>query len=151
MSVWDIEDLVDLGTRSHSCPYFAARQLAELSSTELVLCPYNYLIDPVICRSMGFNLDGAVILIDESHNIEDVARSSASREIDFHHIRHTEVELTRMLATFADEDGERAKHFQAARKVISSIITWMSETIPTIPTPKDRSNSEDEAEQVMSV
>lgn len=43
---WDIEDLVDLGRNNSCCPYFSARSLME--EAEIIFCPYNYLIDPVI-------------------------------------------------------------------------------------------------------
>ena len=41
---------------------------------DLVFCPYNYLIDPVIRKSMDVNIDNAVLIFDEAHNIEDNAR-----------------------------------------------------------------------------
>ena len=34
-----------------ACPYFAARQLRE--TADIVFCPYNYLIDPLIRQSVG--------------------------------------------------------------------------------------------------
>lgn len=45
-SVWDIEELVHLGKQKNSCPYYGSRLL--LKSAEIVFCPYNYIIDPVI-------------------------------------------------------------------------------------------------------
>lgn len=48
---WDIEDLVSLGKRLHSCPYFAAREL--MMGADVVFCPYNYLLDPLIRESVS--------------------------------------------------------------------------------------------------
>jgi Rad3-related DNA helicase len=31
-------------------------------------------MEPAIRRAMGIDVDGAVVIIDEAHNIEDVAR-----------------------------------------------------------------------------
>jgi len=45
-SVWDIEDIVNLGKEKSSCPYYGSRVL--FKSAEIVFCPYNYIIDPVI-------------------------------------------------------------------------------------------------------
>jgi Fanconi anemia group J protein len=42
--LFDIEELVAMGTRANACPYFAARQLAELPTTDIVFLPYNYLV-----------------------------------------------------------------------------------------------------------
>jgi len=73
---WDIEDLVRLGRRLRSCPYYATRGLMETAL--IVFCPYNYLIDPRIRSSMEIPIKGNIIILDEAHNIEDSARESAS-------------------------------------------------------------------------
>lgn len=48
---WDIEDLVSLGKRLHSCSYYAARELMQGAS--IIFCPYNYLLDPMIRESVS--------------------------------------------------------------------------------------------------
>lgn len=126
--VWDIEELVAMGSRAHACPYFAARAIAELSSTDLVILPYNYILDPLISRSIGLDsqLEGAVVLIDESHNVEDVSRAAASRECRMDHLRIAEAELTRVQDSL--EDGSaRTRHFTEARRVVSGVIQWIQE------------------------
>ncbi|KAG7155140.1 Fanconi anemia group J protein-like [Homarus americanus] len=75
-SVLDIEDLVKFGKRVHACPYYTSRTL--LTTAELVICPYNYLIDPLIRQSMDIVLTNQIIVLDEAHNIEDSAREAAS-------------------------------------------------------------------------
>lgn len=44
--VWDIEDIVRLGRQKNSCPYYGSRMLLKMA--DIVFCPYNYIIDPVI-------------------------------------------------------------------------------------------------------
>ncbi|XP_011305356.1 Fanconi anemia group J protein homolog isoform X2 [Fopius arisanus] len=73
---FDIEDMVNLGNERGCCPYFAARNL--MVEADLILCPYNYLIDPSIRKVMQINLQDAIIILDEAHNIEDICRASAS-------------------------------------------------------------------------
>jgi Fanconi anemia group J protein len=75
--VWDIEDIVKEGKRNEFCPYFAARVLAD--EAEFIIAPYNYVLDPVIRNSMKINLNGAVVVIDEAHNLENACRDIASR------------------------------------------------------------------------
>jgi len=41
---------------------------------DLVFCPYNYLIDPVIRKSLDVDINKAVLIFDEAHNIEDNSR-----------------------------------------------------------------------------
>jgi hypothetical protein len=70
--VHDIEELADAGRKHKACPYFLARQMAQ--TADLVFCPYSYLLDPVVRRSMQIDLNNSVLIFDEAHNIEDVAR-----------------------------------------------------------------------------
>jgi len=74
--VLDIEDLVAEGRDHGGCPYFAAKELA--TSADLVLCPYNYVVDPNVRLAMGLDLEGAVVIIDEAHNIEQTAMEAGS-------------------------------------------------------------------------
>ena len=73
--VWDLEDLVKAGKKVKACPYFAVRELK--NSAQLIICPYNYLVDPKIRSSMDINLQDQVLILDEAHNIEDSARDAA--------------------------------------------------------------------------
>lgn len=59
LQVHDIEDMVDLGKKIRGCPYFASRSM--VSDADIVFCPYNYLIDPLIRDSMDVDLKGAVV------------------------------------------------------------------------------------------
>jgi fanconi anemia group J protein len=72
VGVHDVEDLVAAGRRARACPYFAARSLAE--SADLVFLPYAYLLDPLVRAAADVRTRGAVLVFDEAHNIEDMAR-----------------------------------------------------------------------------
>lgn len=65
---WDLEDLVQVGRRMRGCPYYATREL--LPGADIVFCPYNYLIDPIVRAQMEISLKNAVIILDEAHNME---------------------------------------------------------------------------------
>lgn len=41
---------------------------------EMVFCPYNYLLDPVVRSAMNITVENAILIFDEAHNIEDTAR-----------------------------------------------------------------------------
>jgi Fanconi anemia group J protein len=49
---------------SAGCPYFAAQTLAE--AAQLVFCPYNYLISPIVRRAMDIDIRGSVVILDEA-------------------------------------------------------------------------------------
>jgi Rad3-related DNA helicase len=46
------------------CPYFASQTMAE--AAQLVFCPYNYLISPIVRRAMDIDITGSVVILDEA-------------------------------------------------------------------------------------
>ena len=55
--------------------------MAEANNSSIVLCPYNYIIDPVVRRAMKIDVTDSIIVFDEGHNIPDLLRDAASVEI----------------------------------------------------------------------
>lgn len=47
-----------------ACPYFGAKALSH--KADLVLCPYNYLLDPGIREAFKIDLQDAVVIFDEA-------------------------------------------------------------------------------------
>ena len=43
-------------------------------SADMVFCPYNYLLDPMVRATLQVDLTDAVIIFDEAHNLEDSCR-----------------------------------------------------------------------------
>jgi len=72
----DIEELKVWGKREKMCPYFYSRELS--TRADLVLLPYNYLLDSSIRATLQIDWRGAVIVFDEAHNIEKVAADASS-------------------------------------------------------------------------
>lgn len=77
----DIEDLAKtVGQELGGCSYFYSRSLVH--SSEIILCPYQYILDPSVRRSTGLKLGGKLLILDEAHNIEDILREGGSCEMD---------------------------------------------------------------------
>ncbi|GAB5591446.1 hypothetical protein Unana1_06346 [Umbelopsis nana] len=93
--IWDIEDLTNVGRKTHACPYFASKQLLE--GAEIVFCPYNYLIEPLIREAYDIDLKDCVVIIDEAHNIEDAAREAASFAIHEKELKGLQTELSLLI------------------------------------------------------
>jgi len=118
--VHDIEDLVRVGRKVKGCPYFAAQHMAE--AAQLVFCPYNYLISPVVRRAMDIDISGSIIILDEAHNIEDTARDAGSVDVDEESLYLLQAELQN-LAT----DEAVAMIYQPLHDVIQGLMGWISE------------------------
>lgn len=74
--ILDIEELAELGKEDQVCPYFLSRQNA--TSSELILLPYNYLIDASIRATLKVEWNDAIVILDEAHNLEKVASDASS-------------------------------------------------------------------------
>uniref|UniRef100_A0A0N5B8B5 Helicase ATP-binding domain-containing protein n=1 Tax=Strongyloides papillosus TaxID=174720 RepID=A0A0N5B8B5_STREA len=86
--VWDLEEIVEYGEARGLCPYYVTSTILR-SDADLVFCPFNYLIDPVIRRNTKTTLKNDIVILDEAHNVEDVCRSSSSFEFSEKEVIHS--------------------------------------------------------------
>lgn len=84
--VSDIEDLATLGKTLGVCPYYSARKSVDLA--EVIALPYQMLLLRTTREIMRLNIDNAIVVIDEAHNLIDtisamnsVSVSSSEMEI----------------------------------------------------------------------
>ncbi|KAL2103257.1 hypothetical protein ACEWY4_000125 [Coilia grayii] len=66
-AILDVEDLVKAGNKQRVCPYYLSRSLKQ--QAEIIFMPYNYLLDPKSRRAHNIELQGAVVIFDEAHNV----------------------------------------------------------------------------------
>ncbi|KAF4707576.1 Fanconi anemia group J protein, partial [Perkinsus olseni] len=79
----DVEELTSHAIGKGYCPFYYARKVArEGPNLGCVLVPYNYLFDMSALKgALGPQaLEGAIVIVDEGHNIESVCEESASFE-----------------------------------------------------------------------
>ena len=93
----DIEDLHRFAKQKVVCPYYLQKNRAEFA--DLILMPYNYLIDPKIRENFKISYENSVIIMDEAHNIEKVAEEVASFEIHISMLNAVVGELTQLINT----------------------------------------------------
>ncbi|KAM0905107.1 hypothetical protein ACQ4PT_017554 [Festuca glaucescens] len=118
--VHDIEDLLRVGKQVKGCPYFAAQTLAE--AAQLVFCPYNYLISPIVRRAMDIDIRGSVVILDEAHNIEDISREAGSVDVDAESLDSLDGELARLATNQAV-----AMIYQPLHDVIEGLRNWITD------------------------
>ncbi|CAB4062059.1 BRIP1 [Lepeophtheirus salmonis] len=115
--VWDLEDLVSVGKKTRTCPYFVTREL--MPQAQIIFCPYNYLIEPMIRKSLEINLKGNILILDEAHNIEDSARSAASFDITQDQVREAMEDLESMAKV------ELPQTYNALASFCSKVSNWI--------------------------
>jgi len=63
----DVEALAEAGLAVGACPYYAARHL--VPTADVIFLPYSALLSADARDALGVRLRGAVIIIDEAHNL----------------------------------------------------------------------------------
>lgn len=118
-SAFDLEDFVSTCKRKHVCPYFGAREL--LAFSEIVFCPYNYLVDPLIRSALSISLKGNIIIMDEAHNIEDSAREAASGKVSISQLQECISDVLQ-IGQIIEDDSEPYMHIA---KVLENLKKWL--------------------------
>ncbi|KAI8904825.1 hypothetical protein EDD86DRAFT_212872 [Gorgonomyces haynaldii] len=77
--IMDIEDLVLFGNKHHCCPFYLEKETQ--ADADIIFLPYNYLIDRTARDSLSINLNNAIVIFDEAHNLESFCCESASFEL----------------------------------------------------------------------
>jgi len=74
-----IEELHKIAKEEGFCPYFLSKDRA--LAADVILMPYNYLIDEKIRENYEVQYSNSVIIIDEAHNIAPCAEDVSSFEL----------------------------------------------------------------------
>ncbi|KAF9984021.1 Fanconi anemia group J protein [Mortierella antarctica] len=128
--IWDMEDMIAYGKSKRACPYFASRSIAQRA--ELIFCPYSYLIDPQIRKAMDIDLDNAIVILDEAHNIEDAARDAGGLDLLDKDLWTAKAEFEDMLAsmfltiledqtTFKIQEYEQSTEIWTSQELLASL------------------------------
>ncbi|KAK0577247.1 hypothetical protein LWI29_030173 [Acer saccharum] len=121
--VHDIEDLVKVGQIVRGCSYYAARSMAD--DAQLVFCPYNYIINPVIRGAMEVDIKGAIVILDEAHNIEDIARDSGSIDVEEDVLAKLQMELGPLCSV-------NPMIYQPLSEMTQDLIAWIERRKATL-------------------
>ncbi|KNE62267.1 DNA repair helicase (rad3) [Allomyces macrogynus ATCC 38327] len=77
--IYDIEEIVQYAKDRETCPFFVSRN--SLADADIVLLPYNYLIDPNNRKQQNIELANAIIIFDEAHNLESSCTDAVSIDL----------------------------------------------------------------------
>jgi regulator of telomere elongation helicase 1 len=103
-NVMDIEDLVRVGEKLRHCPFFRMRKLQP--TADLVLLPYNYILDPKIRELYSVKLNGNILIFDEAHNLNNIAEESISIEISTACVATCIKEVKTVLETMVEDEEQ---------------------------------------------
>ncbi|XWS24611.1 hypothetical protein CRYUN_Cryun28dG0117900 [Craigia yunnanensis] len=119
----DIEDLVKVGQVVKGCAYYASRSMAD--DAQLVFCPYSYIVNPIIRGAMDVDIKGAIIILDEAHNIEDIAREAGSVDLEEDALLKLKMELEQLYMI-------DATIYQPLYEMTQDLIGWIDQRKSTL-------------------
>ncbi|KAI0703917.1 DNA repair helicase [Earliella scabrosa] len=112
----DIEELFRAGQAADTCPYFGARRAipqAQASQTlsittvcvtdpalQLVLLPYNLLLQKTAREALGIDLTHQVVIIDEAHNLTSTLLSLSTTRLPLRTLSAARHQLSIYLSRF---------------------------------------------------
>ncbi|GFX53219.1 fanconi anemia group J protein [Trichonephila clavipes] len=118
-SAFNLEEFVKICRNMRACPYFGSREL--LMAADIVFCPYNYLVDPLIRSAMNISLKGNIVVTDEAHNIEDSARESASGSVTLAVLQEAVLDLEK-----AGRHSETIPEcYQYIAQTLTELVKWL--------------------------
>ncbi len=110
---WDVGAVLEICGRHCLCPFEFSLALCEVA--DLVICDYNYALDPQVYIRRIFDSPGRLtLLIDEAHNLADRVREMLSGELDGDRL----LELRRAEGR---EHGRRTPLYRAASELIRAL------------------------------
>ena len=118
---WTPEAIAEAAERHQLCPFELSLSLCELA--DLVICDYNYALDPAVHIQRVFDRGVPVtLLIDEAHNLQDRVREMLSGRVDGKAARRLRTETGRRL-------GRKHSFYKA--------LTQLLRALTDLPVPEE--------------
>jgi DNA excision repair protein ERCC-2 len=113
--VWDGDFVLRTADRHLLCPFEFSLSLCEIA--DLVICDYNYALDPQVRLSRIFEYTRNVtLLVDEAHNLPDRARDMLSGSISIRQLREFRRDAGKL-------HGRKSKVYLALSRLINLLVS----------------------------
>ncbi|CAK9174607.1 unnamed protein product [Ilex paraguariensis] len=119
----DIEDLVHLGRRIETCPYYGSRSM--VPTADLVVLPYQSLLSKSSRESLGLDLKNNIIIIDEAHNLADSLISMYDSKITSSQLERVHFHLERYFQRFRNLLGPGNRRYIQTLMVLTRAFLWI--------------------------
>lgn len=140
----DLEDLHTLGQFLHTCPYYASRRAVR--AAHLVAAPYASLFHSGTRESLGLNLRGAVVVVDEAHNLIETLNDLHSPNLSLSVLDQAKEHLQLYLDRY--EERLESRQLKLMFKQLTTLIDALLSSLR--PTPPSGEQTEGEGSQQSS-
>ncbi|KAI0667105.1 DNA repair helicase [Trametes maxima] len=119
----DIEDLFLVGQAADTCPYFGARRA--IPQAQLVLLPYNLLLQQTAREALGIDLTGQVVIIDEAHNLTSTLLSLSTARLPLRTLTNARHQLSIYLSRFRTRLATaHALHLKRLMNLLDALVLY---------------------------
>jgi len=94
------------------------------------MMPYNYILSNQLRKNMGISLEGAIVIIDEAHNISQAAEQALSFEINTVALRRITHELTYLLKLYDFEMYKTVRSKSEYHHIMGEVNQDLSNAAP---------------------
>ena len=120
----DVEEAAAAGKSLGACPYYSSR--AALPDADVIFVPYAGLLSADAREAVGLKLKGAVVIVDEAHNLPSAVTSAYAARVS---ARHLAVSV-RALKNYLERFGTRLapsgrRDVQMLLAVAESLGRWL--------------------------
>ncbi|CAM6122599.1 unnamed protein product [Calypogeia fissa] len=130
----DMEDLVDLGNKLGTCPYYGSRRMVPKS--DLVVLPYQSLLHSATRESLGIDLKDSVVVIDEAHNLVDTVSNIYSCQVSESQLKQVNAQLSEYLEKFRKRlAATNRRYIEMLLGIIRSFIRFLANSSDTHANP----------------
>ena len=131
----NIDDLKNICFKYSICPYYLSLYL--IKKDDLIVLPYNYLIDPILKESIKDLFNDSIIVFDDCYDIEKIFAESSSCDFDYYNLEKFLNVIKRLIinenSLFGNDDNNNIiileKMHQIIKNLLSLINHWKSENI----------------------
>ncbi|XP_011638636.2 LOW QUALITY PROTEIN: ATP-dependent DNA helicase DDX11 [Pogonomyrmex barbatus] len=97
-NIQDVEEITRKGQENNTCPYYGSRK--SLQNGQLILVPYNSILHKNTRTSLGIDLKGNILIIDEAHNLLEAIEGMHSSVITGRNLLHCYSQLSQYQKRF---------------------------------------------------
>ncbi|KAL3698819.1 hypothetical protein R1sor_012895 [Riccia sorocarpa] len=125
----DIEDLLSLGSKLGTCPYYGSRRMVPIS--DLVVLPYQSVLHAGTREALGISLKNCVVVIDEAHNLVDTVSDVHSCKVTADQMKQVHSQLTEYLDKFRRRlAASNRRYIEMLLVLVGSFLRLLSVTKP---------------------
>jgi len=88
-----VKELREVCEKSDVCPYEVAKK--GVPNARLIIANYNYILMPQILKTLNTKLDNSILVVDEAHNLPEIATEIEMEKITLRGLNETSSEMMR--------------------------------------------------------